>query len=172
MTALQARRSHELSQKSLSGATGERNPRSPSFGRRGAFPAKAKEGFVSQDLWSCVMNRSLTRALLIATAATTILLSGCAYTAYPDVAYASPYYDGYYGPYWDGYWGPDGFFYFFDVHANHFRRDDGHHFRHDMAPGFAGVAPHRNFAHAMPGNPSHAFGGPVRGGGGAREHRG
>ena len=126
---------------------------------------------VSEFIWRCVMNRPIGKALLIATAATAILLSGCAYTPYPDVAYANPYYDGFYGPYWDGYWGPDGFFYFYDVNVHHFRRDDGHHFRHDGAPGFAGVAPRGHFAHSMPAAPSHAFGGPVHGGG-AREHRG
>src|SRR5689334_21117946 len=118
------------------------------------------------------MNRSLNRALLIATAATAILLSACATTPYPAYAGYYGYYDGDYGPYWDGYWGTDGFFYFFDVHANHFRRDDDHHFRHYMAPGFAGVTPHRNFAQAMPGNPPRVSGGPVDGGGGAREQRG
>jgi hypothetical protein len=40
------------------------------------------------------MNKSFKRASLIAAAATAILLSGCAYTPYPDVAYAGPYYDG------------------------------------------------------------------------------
>ena len=119
------------------------------------------------------MNRSINRAFLIATAATAILLSGCAYSPYSaeaGVAYAVPaYYDGFYGPYWDGYWGGDGFFYFYDVHERHFHRDDGHHFRHDQAPGFAGI-PHRNVARGMPVNPSHAFGGPVRGA--ARERRG
>jgi hypothetical protein len=117
------------------------------------------------------MNRPISKALLIAAAATTILLSGCAYTPYQDVAYAGSYYDGYYGPYWDGYWGPDGFFYFYDVNIHHFRRDDGHHFRHDPARGFAGVVPRRNFAHSAPARPSHAFGGPVHAGG-MREHRG
>jgi hypothetical protein len=117
------------------------------------------------------MNRSSKRALLIASAATAILLSGCAYTPYPDVVYAAPgYYDGYYGPYWDGYWGADGVFFFYDVHDHRFHRDDGHHFRHDAAPGFAGV-PHRNFAGGSPTGPSHAFGGAARGGG-MREHRG
>ena len=120
------------------------------------------------------MNRSVNRALLVATAATAILLSGCAYTAYPgdvNVAYAPGYYDGFYGPYWDGYWGVDGAFYFYDVHDHHFHRDNGHHFRHDQAPGFAGI-PHRNVARGLQGHPSHAFGGPVRGGGGPRERRG
>jgi hypothetical protein len=117
----------------------------------------------------------MNRALLIVSAAAAILLSGCAYTAYPDVAYAGPYYDGYYGPYWDGYWGLDGVFVFYDVHDHQFHRDDGHHFRHDSAPGFAGV-PHGNFAHAM--NPSHGFGGVAHGGGGVAhgggggQHRG
>ena len=80
------------------------------------------------------------------------------------------YYDGFYGPYWDGYWGADGVFFFYDVHDHRFHRDDGHHFRHDQSPGFAGI-PHRNVARGMPANPSHAFGGAVRGGG-ARERRG
>ena len=116
------------------------------------------------------MNRSVSRALLIATAATAIL-AGCAYTPNPDTAYAvSVYYDGFYGPYWDGYWGVDGVFYFYDVHDHHFHRDDGHHFRRDQSPGFAGI-PHRNVARGMQGNPSHVFGGAVRGGG-ARERRG
>ena len=117
------------------------------------------------------MKRSISGAFLIATAAAAVLLSGCAYTPYPDTAYAVPaYYDGFYGPYWDGYWGADGVFFFYDVHDHHFHRDDGHHFRHDQAPGFAGI-PHRNVAGGVHGNPSHAFGGAVRGGG-ARERRG
>src|SRR5690348_1707926 len=110
------------------------------------------------------MNKPINRALLIASAATAILVSGCAYN--PNT-YGVAYYDGYYGPYWDGYWGPDGFFYFFDVDGKHFRRDDGHHFRHDMAPGFAGV-PHGNVARGM--HPSHTSG--QAGGGTMREHRG
>ena len=116
------------------------------------------------------MNRSFNRALLVASAATAILLSGCAYTPYPDVAYAPGYYDGFYGPYWDGYWGADGVFYFYDVHDHRFHRDDGHHFRHDSAPGFAGIL-HRNFARGMSGHPSQAFGGAVHGGS-PRERRG
>src|SRR5262249_32225377 len=121
------------------------------------------------------MNRPLSRALLITSAAATIALSGCAYNypyGYGPYSYLDgfPYYHGYYGPYADGYWGADGFFYFFNVNDGHFHRDDGHHFRHDAAPGFAGVAPHSSFVHNMPGNPSHGVGAgvPHGGGGGPR----
>ena len=50
----------------------------------------------------------------------------------------------------------DGVFYFYDVHDDHFHRDDGHHFRRDQSPGFTGI-PHRNVARGMQGNPSHAL---------------
>lgn len=109
------------------------------------------------------MTRPFNRAFLIATAATAILLSGCAYPAYrADVAYVPAYYDGFYGPYWDGFWGVDGFFYFSDARGHRFRRDDGHHFRHNAAPGFA-------VAHANPGRGIRPFS--SRGFNGARQGR-
>ncbi len=49
------------------------------------------------------------------------------------------YYDDFYGPYYDGYWATDGFFYFTDGAGHPYRRDDYHHFRRDMAPGYHGV---------------------------------
>jgi len=110
------------------------------------------------------MTRPFNRTFLIATAATAILLSGCAYPAYrADVAYVPAYYDGLYGPYWDGYWGVDVFFYFSDAHGHRFRRDDGHHFRHDGAPGYHGIA-RGNGAGGMRGFRSHAFTGAGHGG--------
>lgn len=94
------------------------------------------------------MNRAFKKAFLIGTAATAILLSGCATDRYAyggaEVAYGNPlYYDGFYGPYWDGYWGPDGFYYFWDASGHHYRRDDGHHFRHDTASGYHWTVPNR-----------------------------
>ena len=93
------------------------------------------------------MNSAAKRAFLICTAATALLLSGCAYdrTAYAgraEIGYGAPlYYDGFYGPFWDGYWGPDGFFYFYDRDGHHYHRDDGHHFRHEAAGGYHSVTP-------------------------------
>jgi hypothetical protein len=49
------------------------------------------------------------------------------------------YYDGYYGTFYDGYWGPDGYFYYSDGVGHPFRRDDAHHFRRDLAPGYRPV---------------------------------
>ena len=49
------------------------------------------------------------------------------------------YYDGAYGAFYDGYWDNDGAFYYTDAADHPFRRDDGHHFRHDAAEGFHGV---------------------------------
>lgn len=110
------------------------------------------------------MTRPFNRTFLIATAATAILLSGCAYPAYrTDVAYAPAYYDGFYGPYWNGYWGVDGFFYFSDGHGHRFRRDDGHHFRHDGAPGYHGIV-RGNAPSGGRGFRSHAFTGAGHGG--------
>jgi hypothetical protein len=64
----------------------------------------------------------------------------------PQVAMAGPamigpggydgFYDDYYGPFYDGYWGPDGFFYYSVGIGHPFIRDDGRHFRRDIAPGY------------------------------------
>lgn len=118
------------------------------------------------------MNGSRSRTLLIATAATAFLLSGCAYDSYAVAGYGyagTAYYDGYYGPYWDGFWGVDGVFNFYDVRDHRYHRDDGYHFRHDNSPGYAGVQHRgfegRNFARgSVPAPRAYAGGG--RGGGG------
>jgi hypothetical protein len=65
------------------------------------------------------------------------------------VGYYDGYYDGFYGPFDDGYWGTDGAFYYSDYRDHSWHRDDGHHYRHDVATGFTHV---------------HGRGGPVRDG--------
>lgn len=46
------------------------------------------------------------------------------------------FYDDAYGPFYDGYWGNDGFFYYSVGAGRTYRRDEGHHFRHDAVAGF------------------------------------
>ena len=52
--------------------------------------------------------------------------------------YYDGYYDDFYGPIYDGYWvGND--FYFRDADGHPYQRDDNHHFRREVAPGFHAV---------------------------------
>lgn len=85
--------------------------------------------------------------VMLVAAGAAFLLSGCgsdggrqhhaAYSTLGEraVDYGDGYYDGFYGPFVDGYWGADNFFYYKDP-DNRWRRDEGHHFRHDAAGGF------------------------------------
>jgi len=76
-------------------------------------------------------------------------VQGLAPAGAPQAAVAGPaitgslsydgYYDDYYGPFYDGYWGQDGFFYYSDGPGHPFRRDEGRHFRRDLAPGYHAV---------------------------------
>lgn len=78
-----------------------------------------------------------TISILACGAVAAALLSGCASGGYGERVTAVGYdgfYDDYYGPFNDGYWDHDAFF--FSDGRGGWRRDDGHHFRHDAAPGY------------------------------------
>jgi hypothetical protein len=81
-----------------------------------------------------------TLAAVAFAAATALSLAACETTPYDHGGYAYGYVDGFYddayGPWYDGYWGPDDVFYYRAGPSGDFRRDDAHHFRHDMAQGF------------------------------------
>lgn len=90
------------------------------------------------------MLRSAMMAGLVLAA---VPLAGCADGYYGDrYGYGRPYhsssyhprsygwYDGYYGAIYRGYWGRGGFYYY-RLHArDHWRRDDGRHFRRGDRP--------------------------------------
>jgi len=87
------------------------------------------------------------QTLTVAAVAVGILAAGCASTgSYGGGASVATGYDGYYddfyGPFDNGYWAPDGFFHFAIVGHRGFRRDDGHHFRHEAANGFHSIRGH------------------------------
>jgi hypothetical protein len=83
------------------------------------------------------MNRKF---LLLALAAASLPLAGCAHGRYTygvGLTWNSyPYnvwYDGYYGSIYDGYWGTDGFFYFrLNSRDTIYRRGDHNHFYRQM----------------------------------------
>ena len=75
-----------------------------------------------------------------------LLIAGCADEGYyhhgPMAVGYDGYYDDAYGPFYDGYWADDGFFYYSDAPGHAYRRDDVHHFRRDVGPGFHQVQGH------------------------------
>jgi hypothetical protein len=86
----------------------------------------------------------MKRVLLAALAA--LGVAACAEDYYgPYGGGGIAYYDDFYGPYYGGYWGPDSVFYYQAGHGHPFLRDEGHHFRHDMAGGYHGVRAHSGF---------------------------
>jgi len=79
---------------------------------------------------------------LIGSAATVLLLAGCAYGGGHDGYRAADYdgyYDNYYGPISDGYWERDGVFRFQAGPGHLYQRDDVHHIRRAASPGLVNI---------------------------------
>jgi hypothetical protein len=75
--------------------------------------------------------------LVLTLAVTGAGLAACTSTYVPYAyGYANGYYDNFYGPFSNGYWGPDGVFYYQKYKDWDYLRDQGGHFRHEMASGY------------------------------------
>jgi hypothetical protein len=91
------------------------------------------------------------KTALFAIAAATLGLAACADDYYgrgygpsygPYGGADLVYYDSFYGPYYNGYWAPDGFFYYSSGRGRPYVRDEGRHFRRDVASGYHGEHMH------------------------------